>query len=184
MNKTASVVPDVDIAPLGEVLAYENEDVVDKFLESWNLSREEAQDIFTEMKKWLWISADSIVRESRGEQMPILAISYPMTLLDEMWHTFILFTKEYQHFCKQYFGFYINHAPTTKRQKDMTLAEIERDPEGFKAKFQEELAAQYSYTYDQLGADTLMKWYSEWTDRVTPEYLQSIRRPLDLGYDH
>ena len=128
------------------------------------------------MKKWLWLSADAIFNESEGEPRQELGISFSMTLLDEMWHTFILFTMDYQKFCKQYFGFYINHSPTTKAQKDQAKAEYEKDPAAMIAKAEAENAQQFSYIYDKLGAETLSKWYSEWTDKITPEYLNTARK--------
>jgi len=33
--------------------------------------------------------------------------------IDAVWHSFILFTFEYQHFCKQVFGKFIHHTPQT-----------------------------------------------------------------------
>ena len=166
----------VGIAPLEEVLAYQNEDIIQKFLEHWDVTYEEATEYFQEMKKWLWLSADSIYRESEGEARQELGVTFSMTLLDEMWHAFILFTMDYQRFCKKYFGFYINHSPTTKSQKDKAIADFEKDPDGMVAKAEEENAAQFSYIYDKLGAETLSKWYSDWTDKVTPEYLKETRK--------
>jgi hypothetical protein len=34
--------------------------------------------------------------------------------LDELWHTFILFTREYTDFCNEIAGFYIHHNPKTE----------------------------------------------------------------------
>lgn len=176
MSSVANVNRVAEIATLDEVLAYSNEDVIYKFLEYWDVSFEEASDYFQEMKKWLWLSADSIAHESEGEQRRELGITFSMTLLDEMWHTFILFTMEYRQFCKQYFGFYLNHAPTTKAQKDQAKIDFENDAEAMIAKAEAENAIQFSYIYDKLGAETLSKWYSDWTDKITVEYLSSIRK--------
>jgi len=35
----------------------------------------------------------------------------PSTIVDELWHTFLLFSKEYTFFCKKAFGFYLHHTP-------------------------------------------------------------------------
>jgi hypothetical protein len=176
MNAGVQVDASAQIASLAEVLAYRNQDIIDKFQENWDVTEDFAAELFEETKKWLWLSADSIYRESIGETVPPLAIGFSMTLLDEMWHTFILFTKDYQAFCKQYFGFYINHAPTTKREKEAVMAEYQADPEAYEAKLEQEISAQYSYIYDRLGGDTLSKWYGEWTDLVSPEYLSQLRK--------
>jgi hypothetical protein len=176
--------PRATVAPLEEVLAYENMDIVEKFMENWDLPEAEVLDLFQEMKKWMWLSADSIYRVSQGEASIPLGITFSMTLLDEMWHTFILFTMPYQAFCKRYFGFYLNHGPTTGEEKRKALEEMERDPEAFQAKIELDLTAQYSYIYDRLGPETLQKWYFDWTERVTPEYLGQLRKQPWLQSEH
>ena len=35
--------------------------------------------------------------------------------VDEVWHTFILFTREYAHFCEEVYGTFIHHNPYTSR---------------------------------------------------------------------
>ncbi len=81
-----------------------------------------------------------------------------MTLLDEMWHAIILFSKQYTNFCTEYFGFYIHHGPTTSAEKEELKKEIEKDPEAYLKKTEENLTLQYSYIYDHLGEETLQKW--------------------------
>jgi len=165
------------LAPLEEVMAYQHPDVVPKFRESWNVSVEEAEEYFEEMKKWLWVSAYSIFEKDQGKEVPPLAIGHSMLLLDEMWHTFILFTMDYRKFCFKYFGFYLNHGPTPPSEKESMAKEFEADPEAFKAKIEDDFRKQYSFIYDHLGEETLVRWYSDWTDRVTPEYLDEVHKP-------
>lgn len=38
-------------------------------------------------------------------------VSMPSQIVDEAWHNFILFTREYQHFCDQAFGEFLHHTP-------------------------------------------------------------------------
>ncbi|MFM9946515.1 MAG: hypothetical protein ACKV1O_01125 [Saprospiraceae bacterium] len=37
--------------------------------------------------------------------------SSPNQLVDEVWHHFILHTRDYQHFCRERYGKFIHHAP-------------------------------------------------------------------------
>ena len=178
MNQSTLSEKKVHLSPLAEVLAYEKPQIVYKFLETWDIPEAEAFELFEELKKWLWLSAGSIIRKSEGDVAPQLAITYSMTLLDEMWHTFILFSTDYTLFCKHYFGFYINHAPTTKKEKDASLKEFKADSDAFRSKIEAETALQYSYIFDHLGEETLVKWYSEWTDKVTSEFLNKTRKPF------
>ncbi|NEQ78503.1 MAG: hypothetical protein F6K23_39250, partial [Okeania sp. SIO2C9] len=111
---------------LEELKTYRNESVINRFIETWYLPFGEAEELFEETKKWLWLSAYS----KQCTQEPIkLAISQSTKLIDEMWHTFILFTKDYQDFCEKYFGYYLHHYPTPKSTYAQTIAEYERSPE-------------------------------------------------------
>ncbi len=38
-------------------------------------------------------------------------ISMPSQVVDDLWHEFILYTKNYEQFCKQAFGRYMHHTP-------------------------------------------------------------------------
>lgn len=38
-------------------------------------------------------------------------VSVPNKAVDEVWHTFLLYTKEYADFCKQLCGYFIHHCP-------------------------------------------------------------------------
>ena len=69
-------------------------------------AREEAEAIFTETKKFLYIS-----------RQPGVFIPDELLIVDEMWHNFILFTATYQEFCLRYFGIYIHHTPAAKAEK-------------------------------------------------------------------
>lgn len=160
--------------------SYQNDALIHRFLETWNLPWEEAQELFEETKKWLWLSAYS--QERKGEAIE-LAISQSTKLIDEMWHTFILFSKDYHDFCEQYFGYYLHHYPTPKARYEQTITEYERSPETVIQKNRELFAAQYSLIYDVLGEATLLKWYSEYTDKYTDEYLQRIWQWSFSPYD-
>ena len=180
MNPYPHAVTRDAIAELDLVMAYQHPDVVARFLKSWNVSEAEAQEIFDDLKRWLWLSALSIQETPPGERPQPLAIINSMILVDEMWHAFILYTKDYTKFCLDHFGFYIHHGPTTMAQKAEAQAEAEKDPAAFQAKIEAEFADQFSYIYDRLGPETLTKWYSEWTDKITQEYLDSIALPFRL----
>ena len=38
-------------------------------------------------------------------------VSMPSQIVDELWHEFILYTRNYQHFCNKAFGGYLHHMP-------------------------------------------------------------------------
>lgn len=38
-------------------------------------------------------------------------------MVDEMWHTFLLFTEDYHEFCDFHFGFFVDHMPVSEVRK-------------------------------------------------------------------
>jgi hypothetical protein len=150
-----------ELRPLEEALGYRNRHVVDRFVERHALPREEAEDLFVETLRWLWLCR----RADHDSAAPELFIDECMALLDEMWHTFVLFTREYTRYCETYLGGYVHHEPTTTEQKASARQESERDPDGFRIQREARLRALYEYVYDKLGEDTLIKWYSTYPER-------------------
>jgi hypothetical protein len=65
-------------------------------------SKADYAEAFTEFKKFIGLVA--LYRE------PLAMSSKPV---DEVWHQFILFTKKYHEFCKDFNGSYVHHLPRT-----------------------------------------------------------------------
>ncbi|BBM87064.1 glycine-rich domain-containing protein [Candidatus Uabimicrobium amorphum] len=160
------------LCSIEEALAYKNDIIVYKFMENFDLPFAECEDIFHETKKWLWLCAYSI----QNPGSPKMVITQSMIILDEMWHTFILFTREYFDYCKRHFGHYIHHQPTTKYEKDKMHDRLQENYEGVMAEKKEEYKEMYSFIYDHMGEETLIKWFSDYLDKYTPEYIKSIRK--------
>jgi hypothetical protein len=156
------------ISSLEEAVAESDERIVRKFLESYDLPPDEARDLLVETKKWLWLFAKSQEDAAAGGAPPTLVVDEPLRLLDEMWHTFILFTREYTDYCQKHFGRYIHHAPAL--QEDGMAGEADRSGAA------DRLRARYEYVYDTLGEETVLKWYSEYATRYTAEFVRSRRR--------
>jgi len=171
MNQTSIDTSKIKVASLEEVMQYENIDIIDRFMQSWDITLESSTEIFNEMKKWLWLCAIHATNPDAKQKVPHLAITHSMVLLDEMWHAFILFTKPYTAFCDKYFGFYIHHGPTTNSQKENIKEKLKNGAEKLLDKVEKDLTLQYEYIFDQLGESTLQMWYSDWTDLYTSEYL-------------
>lgn len=76
-----------------------------------------------------------------------------MSDIDNMWHIFLLFTLDYQNFCKDYLrGIFFHHIPATSKI-EMSKDEYELDLSRF-----------LSYVYDNLGEETLTKWFDVTND--------------------
>ena len=159
------------VCSLEEVLAYANDEVVLRFHDNYDVTISEARDIFTEMKKFLWLSGTHL-----GEKR--IFTHEPLFIIDEMWHTFILFTKDYHAFCMQYFGFFIHHHIVPRAEKRQAIQELEEDREKASEKLKPLLTEYYTLIYETLGKDTLVKWMKIYGSKYTKEYLTTIRKPI------
>jgi hypothetical protein len=144
---------------LEEVLAFKNSDVVYRFKKTYGVSQEESEELFEEVKKWLWLANE---RHCEGIKEG-LSIDHPIVVIDEMWHNFVLFTKEYTAFCTDYFGYYMHHAPATESEETEFREKLKTIPKGERMRSRmEQKRPQYEYIYDKLGKDTFLKWYEEY----------------------
>jgi hypothetical protein len=159
-----------EVCTLEEALSYKNDDIVSRFMESYDVPLAEAEELFEDTKKWLWLVAIS----KHIEGAPHMEITTAMLIVDKMWHTFILFTRDYCNYCEKYLGRYIHHLPTTKRMREETNEIYRKDPEQFNRNQQDRYRNMYSFIYDHLGEETLVKWYSHYRDQYTPDYIKSI----------
>lgn len=173
---TQTISKEKKIKSLPVVLAYQNDDIVYKFMENFDVSFEESTMLFNETKKWLWMCAITKMRQNKGEEVPVLTIDEPLIMLDEMWHTFVLFTKAYGQFCKEYFGFFIHHSPTTKREKDLFRKRMEENPQAARKEIVDRSETQLNYIYDMLGEETLKIWYSSFPDKYSRKQLDRMRK--------
>lgn len=164
MTSTTSY--ETTVCTLDEVLQYKNENITYRFMKAFAVSETEAEDIFNETKKWLWLCSQSLQDGIR------LVVTDDIGIIDEMWHNFILFTKEYHHFCQLYLGEYIHHVPESKANQ---VAMAQKTEEENNEEMHDILEQMFSYIYDKLGEETLVKWYEGYADKYTPENLFKLR---------
>jgi hypothetical protein len=146
--------------PLPEVLAYEAPEIVLRFAREKNLSRQESENLFNECKRWLWACARCEEDSAEGLAAPAqLLISPELETIDEMWHCFLMFTREYFGFCEKYLGRIIHHVPLTSTQIEQFDAIRATDPERALRLRREEVRPQLGYLYDLLGPEVLSRWY-------------------------
>lgn len=147
------------------------EDIIEGFIERYSVSKEEAKDIFEETKKWLWAASKSSEEDSLS-----MTIDSSLLIIDEMWHTFILHTKYYHDFCMNKLKKFIHHLPTPKGQKDSEQIRFENNPVAIIEERKAQTYNQLSFLYDNLGAETVIKWYEEYPTKYTPEYIRKIKK--------
>jgi hypothetical protein len=86
------------------VLDYEFPDLVDRIQKEMGLSVDNAHALFKDMLAFLYICG---THQSKRDPF------YPPLNIDEAWHVFLLFTREYDAFCRYHFGAFIHHSPVT-----------------------------------------------------------------------
>jgi len=162
------------LRPLADVLAYANDEVVHRFLKLYRIPFREASDLFTETRRWLW----ALARSSQMADGPRLAIYSHMLFIDEMWHNFVLFTKEYTRFCDDFLGGYIHHLPMTREEQARLRARFRKNPRAAVKRSQREKLEQCDFIFHELGEGTLKRWYSDFPKRYTASFVNARRRPL------
>jgi hypothetical protein len=145
------------LRPLEEVLRYENAEVVYRFSVDHGVSLLDAEEIFLETKKWLWLCA-----AEPTAKIPLLSEA---RAVDEMWHTFLLFTDAYAKFCDEHFGFFVHHFPRTRAEKEAWEKQIAEDGDAAMVERRKLLRGAYEIICDRLGTETLQKWCEEFPAR-------------------
>jgi hypothetical protein len=162
--------------PLSRALAYRNTAIPYKFMERWEVSFAEAQELFLETKRLLWLSERAKRTGTR------FTIDEPLRILDEMWHTFVLFTPEYEAYCRTVYGGFIHHHPTTKADKDRLAAAFTRDPAKAIRDTRAREDRQWELVLAELGEDTLLKWYVELPLKYSGRFFARKQRALEMQW--
>jgi hypothetical protein len=162
------------VTALADVLAYRNPDVVDRFCDEWDVERADAERLFDELLRWLWLCAT--VEDAT------LSITEPLLAIDEMWHAFVLFTVEYDAFCRRCFGRYLHHAPSTRADQQRERALWDTDPEAAEARWERRERAQYAAIFEHLGEATLLRWYVDLPTQFDATFFQTRRKVRALRF--
>jgi hypothetical protein len=89
-------------AQLSEALSYDAPFLIERLVkERIVASAREGEELFTELVRYLVL----------GRMYPDKYWYMVSRVVDEVWHQFVLFTKQYRAFCQRYFGQYLDHLP-------------------------------------------------------------------------
>ncbi len=139
---------------LNKLLQYKNPELIARYRKDYPKNKISPQKALRELLKYFWLCAKYQEDKKKNPRDASLrfscSVQYEMKEIDDMWHTFLLFTVDYTAFSKKYFGKFIHHIPNTKKQKKLSKAQHEK-----------ELTLYLSYIYDNLGANTLRTWFAD-----------------------
>lgn len=110
------------------------------------------EEAFRELLKYIWLGckhqSDIKTNPNNLSFCFNCTVHQEMSDIDDMWHTFLLFTRDYQSFCRDYLGnIFFHHEPALS--KDNTS----------KDKYELELTRYLTYIYDHLGEETVKTWF-------------------------
>ena len=138
---------------LSSLLSYTNPQVLLRYERDFPHNRLSAAEALSELIKFFWL-CERHAQEQRNSPQEHLNFNCMMHTemreLDDMWHTFLLFTKEYQEFCLTHFGYFIHHSPLDEESRLFINEEYEMNLTRF-----------LSFLYDNLGATTVRTWFDE-----------------------
>ena len=136
---------------LEQIILYKNKPVLARYERDYPQNRMTAEEALLQLIKFFWLcqqhSKDKLKDHNEALEFNCM-MHEEMSELDDMWHTFLLFTKEYQEFCYTHFGDFIHHAPLTEENKLSINQNYDIELERF-----------LSYTYDKLGSETVTQWF-------------------------
>ena len=159
-----------------EVLSYKHPELIARFCSIYSITEEEAEEVFDILKLWLWLGHEKVFEDQspdiQSTAFSSMIIDSPLLIMDEMWHNFILFTKDYFEFCLKYFGYYIHHSPGTMKEQESARKRLENMTESQRIEAEmDRKRSQYTYTYDKLGEMVFKKMYIEYPEKYNHKSL-------------
>jgi hypothetical protein len=138
--------------PDQNLLDYQNKLVISRYRRVYPNTTMSPEAIFTELMKYFWLchkhAAEKAIFPNDDALKFECSMHVEMEEIDNMWHTFLLFTRDYLAFCNTFFnGEFIHHDPLPKS------VEISKEA------YETELHRYLTYIYDSLGEETLVKWF-------------------------
>lgn len=141
------------MTPLATMLSYQNEAILARFQIDFPDSRLQASEALRELMKYIWLCClhQKEQQQYPGDQALLFncVMHDEMSDIDNMWHTFLLFTQDYFDFCQQYLdGIFFHHVPFSGAEEEIPIENYEQ-----------ELTRYLSYIQKNLGEETLKKWF-------------------------
>lgn len=136
------------------MVAYKHPQVVLRFAKENPGFAPQAEQIFEDLMRFFWAGQVHELALIKDPTNPDLNFTYimdeEMRSIDQMWHVFLLYTRDYMEFCDKYFGEYLHHLPDI----------VEKLPDD-QAQFENNLEKFLNFTYDTLGEEVIKRWYAE-----------------------
>lgn len=93
------------VPALDELLRYRNPEVVARFVKDYGVEARTARLVFDDLLRFLWLS---VWAQEKARPATEIAMFEAMSIVDEMWHVFLTFSRDYEAFSIRYFGSYLH----------------------------------------------------------------------------
>lgn len=138
---------------LNDLLRYQNTRLLNRYKKDFPNARLAPEAALSEFLKYVWLvhqhQLDSLAEPQNTSLAFECVMHEEMQAIDEMWHTFLLFTKDYHTFCEKYLnGKFFHHHPADE--------EVEQPDE---ANYIATLEKYLNYIKKHLGEETLQCWF-------------------------
>jgi hypothetical protein len=169
-EKQVKFVPEFKVPDLKHLLTYENPEVIARFRKTFKVSEEKSQVVFKDMLRYLWLTTKvndlnrNPPKKTNGPIPSHAPMLEPMLIIDEMWHTFVLYTIEYMEFSRSYFGRFMHHVPTPVLSASM-----------HKPLSREELEGYMNLIWDVFGEETVDRWFNSYPKEYSPMKLKLLQ---------
>jgi hypothetical protein len=141
------------LKPLNDVLAYKHPAVVRRFQKEHPQKAHQAEQLFEDLLLFFWASKRHALDRAAhpGDESLdfVFIMDQEMRDIDQMWHVFLLYTKDYMDFCESNFGEYLHPLPDIVPTFEQGSFEFEAN-----------LAKFLSYVYDRLGEQVVRRWFA------------------------
>ena len=141
-------------ASLEQVLSYKHPAVVRRFQREHPAKAGQAEQLFSDLMMFFWASKAHAAEKQRDPGDAALDFVFimdeEMRDIDQMWHVFLLYTKDYMDFCEGNFDEYLHHLP-----------DIVPTFEKGSFEFEANLVKFLDYVYDRLGEDVVRRWFAK-----------------------
>jgi len=142
-------------ATLEATLEYQNKELVYYFSNYNGISLAEAEELFIDLKKWLWLCGQL------DDSSRTVHLFQEQDIIDQFWHCFLLFTRDYIIFCETYCGTIICHHPEPHLRRVRQKEKLRSNP-GLVIKENLSLLRESMEEVGRvLGAETAWRWYHD-----------------------
>ena len=138
---------------LEQITAYKHPAVVKRFSRDFPEKAARAEVIFEDLMRFFYGTRKHVLDKAHSPDNPKFGFVYimddDMREIDQMWHTFLLYTRDYKSFCETHIGEFLHHQPD--------LVPI-FETRGFE--FSTNLESFLDYNFDLFGEAVVSRWFA------------------------